>query len=236
MPLRTRLSYGRVEVDMVEHVMAALYGMQIDNAIVHCTSSEMPAMDGSSMTFALALHSAGRLEQSERRSTLVIDRPIRVGNDQQWILAEPATDTSSPLALRYYLDYGPDSPIGCSTCSLTLEPQRFFDDIAPARTFISQETANLLQARGLAAHVTERDLLVFDEYGPVGNELRFSDECARHKMLDLIGDLALTGFDMVGQIVAYRSGHQLNGEMAELLRKLHAQSRDDSVSEERQVA
>jgi UDP-3-O-[3-hydroxymyristoyl] N-acetylglucosamine deacetylase len=237
MPLRTRLSQARAEVDMVEHVMAALYGMQIDNAIVQCTSSEMPAMDGSSMTFALALHSAGRVELSEPRATLVIDRNLRVGNDEQWIVARPVSRGSSPrLSLQYQLDYGSDSPIGRATCALTLEPQKFFDDIAPARTFISQETAVLLQTRGLATHVTERDLLVFDAHGPVGNQLRFSDECARHKMLDLIGDLALTGFDMVGEIVAYRSGHQLNGEMAEKLRELAGCAGDQCSKSLNQVA
>ncbi|MCA9181507.1 MAG: UDP-3-O-acyl-N-acetylglucosamine deacetylase, partial [Planctomycetales bacterium] len=89
MPLRTCLSRGRAEVDMVEHVLAALHGLQIDNAIVHCTASEMPAMDGSSFAFTLALQAVGRVDLQEVRPTLTLDRTIRVGDDRQWIVAEP---------------------------------------------------------------------------------------------------------------------------------------------------
>lgn len=237
MPLRTRLSHGRAEVDMVEHVLAALHGLQIDNVIIYCTSSEMPAMDGSSFAFALALHTAGVVEQSNFRKTLWIDRSLRVGNDQQWILAEPllalepmdASRSASPastdrrLVLEYQLDFGPASPIPQSNRSIVLTPHDFFEQLSPARTFISMDAARLLKSQGLAQHVTEQDLIVFDEHGPVNNRLRFPDECARHKLLDLLGDLALTGMDLVGRITARRGGHQLNGEMAAALRQLAVQ-------------
>lgn len=240
MPLRTRLFRGRAEVDMVEHVMAALYGLQIDNVFVQCTSAEMPAMDGSSFAFALALRQAGVLRLPTPRQTLVIDQEIRVGDDRQWIIARPhpqATSTcvgtahtkatpastshaAARLVLEYQLDYGPDSPIGRATCRMQLEPQAFLENLAAARTFISVETARQLQSRGLARHVTEQDLLVFDELGPVNNKLRYADECGRHKLLDLVGDLALAGVDLVGEVLACRSGHQLNGQLAEKLRVL----------------
>ena len=122
--------------------------------------------------------------------------------------------------LEYQLDYGPDSPIGRATCRMQLEPQAFLENLAAARTFISVETARQLQSRGLARHVTEQDLLVFDELGPVNNKLRYADECGRHKLLDLVGDLALAGVDLVGEVLACRSGHQLNGQLAEKLRVL----------------
>lgn len=225
-PLRTCLSDCRAEVDMVEHVMAALYGLRIDNACIHCTSAEMPAMDGSSYSFALALASVGSVELAADRPTWWIDRSLRVGNSEQWIVAEPLDQSENhpKLELEYQLDFGPTSAIGKTAYSLTLEPALFFEQIAAARTFISIETARQLQSKGLATQVTDQDLLVFDDVGPVNNTLRFPDECARHKLLDLIGDLALTGTDLVGRIVACRSGHQLNGEMADRLRRLAAAS------------
>ncbi|MCA9160152.1 MAG: UDP-3-O-acyl-N-acetylglucosamine deacetylase, partial [Planctomycetales bacterium] len=102
-------------------------------------------------------------------------------------------------------------------------PKTFFETICAARTFIGIETAQMLQARGMAKHVTEQDLIVFDQHGPVNNRLRYPDECARHKLLDLIGDLAVTGVDVVGRITSHRGGHQLNGEMSSALRELFAQ-------------
>lgn len=255
MPLRTRLTRGRAEVDMVEHVLAALQGLQIDNAIVHCTASEMPAMDGSSFAFALALQNAGRCQLPELRATLLLDRTIRVGDDRQWIEAEPvvAPPATAPqacelacsgtipfptqcletqcsetqclvtqcLELEYQLDFGSASPILQANHAIRLQPKEFFETICAARTFIGVDTARQLQAQGMALHVTEQDLIVFDQHGPVNNRLRYPDECTRHKLLDLIGDLALAGVDVVGRITAHRSGHQLNGEMAAALRGLY---------------
>ncbi len=241
MPLRTRLTRGRAEVDMVEHVLAALHGLQIDNAIVHCTASEMPAMDGSSFAFALALQNVGRCQLPAPRATLLLDRTIRVGDDQQWIIAEPsiaqaaASQTSRQacsqilslpgrhLELEYQLDFGAASPILKANCSIRLQPQEFLQEISAARTFIGIDTARQLQAQGMALHVTEQDLIVFDQHGPVNNRLRYPDECARHKLLDLVGDLALAGIDVVGRITAHRGGHQLNGQLAASLRELYLQ-------------
>lgn len=227
MPLRTRLTNGRAEVDMVEHVMAALQGLQLDNVLIHCTASEMPAMDGSSLAFVLALQAAGRVELPSERPVFAIDRTVRVGDERQWILAEPLGPQAlaNSLTLKYQLDFGKDSPIAAGTSSIVLPAyEQFCNDIAAARTFIGAETARQLRSQGLAQHVTEQDLLVFDANGPVNNRLRFSDECARHKLLDLVGDLALTGIDLVGHITASRGGHQLNGEMASALRQLWQRS------------
>ncbi len=216
MPLRTRLSDGSAVVDMVEHVLAALLAMKIDNVEIHCTNCEMPGLDGSSHAYALALSAAGIRVQSVPRTTLTISDPIRIGNDQQWIMALPSED--SELTVEYRLDYGPNSPIGQSTYSSRIDELIFLNELACARTFITFAEAEQLQQRGLARHVTPRDLLVFNQDGPVDNSLRFVDECARHKALDLLGDLALAGMDIAGKIVASRSGHQLNGSLAQALR------------------
>ena len=204
-------------VDMVEHVMAALYGLQIDNVEVHCTGCEMPGLDGSSLAYALALDDAGRTPLRNRRSTFYVKKRMRIGEGNQWITVEPTEGDS--LEIEYRLDYGPSNPIRTATYATKVSEDAFFHRLAPARTFISLKEAEQLQERGLAKHVTTRDLLVFDVDGPIDNTLRFSDECARHKALDLLGDLALTGIDLVGKVVAYRSGHQMNGRLAEQLRK-----------------
>ncbi len=233
-PLRTRLKQGRAEVDMVEHVMAALYGLRIDNVEVHCTAREMPGLDGSCLGLVLALQSAGRRELEAPRTRLCITEPLEVGEGHESVRIEP---TNFPgLEVEYHLDYGQSSPIGQAVFRTPVEPQCFFEQLAPARTFISQQDAQALQRRGIALHVTERDLLVFGEHGPINNTLRFDDECARHKALDLIGDLALTGVDLVGRVIARRSGHQLNGWMAERIWRLHAnQFADHAAHDKRSV-
>ncbi|MEC8556931.1 MAG: UDP-3-O-acyl-N-acetylglucosamine deacetylase [Planctomycetota bacterium] len=218
MPLRTRLTDGFSDFDMIEHVMSALAGLQIDNAIVACTESEMPGFDGSSYPIALALHQAGIEPQREAKATFQPSEPIQIGDAEQFVRLEPpGADQSASLVVEYQLDYGADSPIGIHTFTSECTPETYLHSIAPARTFITEQDAKHLQDNGMATHVTERDLVVFGPSGPILNELRFEDECARHKALDLIGDLALTGLDLVGRLIARRSGHQMNGEMAKLI-------------------
>lgn len=219
MPLRTRLAKGPAVVDMVEHVLAALYGMRIDNVEIHCTSCEMPGLDGSSHGYTLALETAGRTIQSQPRMTHRITEPIRIGNDAYWVMACPVADEDG-LEIEYQLDYGPGNTIGRGTFATRISEFTVVNELAKARTFVTLAEAQQLQSKGLAQHVTPRDLLVFGSSGPIDNSLRFVDECPRHKALDLLGDLALTGFDLVGRIVAHRSGHQLNGRLAMALREL----------------
>ena len=217
MSLRTRITDGVSTFDMVEHVMAALYGLQIDNVEVHCTAAEMPGMDGSSLAFVLALDSVGKVVLRAKRPQLRIRERIRVGNSTQWIAIEP----SNEFEVEYRLNYGSDSPIGKSTFSAIVDEDTFYHEIAPARTFVTRAEAKALQAQGIATHVTERDLIGFDDKGPANNQLRFIDECSRHNALDLVGDLAVTGVDLVGRVTANRSGHQLNAQMATQLRRLY---------------
>ena len=218
MSLRTRLVDGKAMVDMVEHVLASLYALKIDNVEVHCNQSEMPGMDGSSHAFVLALESAGRTEQKTERATHVISQPVRVGDESQWVVAYPAPP-SQGLTIEYQLDYGPSSPIAACAYTCPVNEFTFINELADARTFLTKAEAEHLQSKGVAQHVTTRDLLVFGDEGPIDNQLRYPDECARHKALDLLGDLALSGVDLVGRIVAHRSGHQLNGQLAKQLRQ-----------------
>lgn len=220
LPLRTCLQAGAAKVEMIEHVMAALAGLQIDNVEVHCTSGEIPGFDGSSHAVTLALQQAGRRELAVERQRFVVEEPIQIGDAEQFIRIEPLEHPQDlpALQLEYQLDFGSKAAIPSATFRLGVTPDAFASELAAARTFISQHDAHNLQSQGLALHVTERDLLVFGEQGPVGNELRFADECARHKTLDLLGDLALVGCDLVGRVIARKTGHQVNGELARRLR------------------
>jgi UDP-3-O-[3-hydroxymyristoyl] N-acetylglucosamine deacetylase len=210
-PRRTTLQYGAAGVDMIEHIMAALAGLQIDNCEVRVDGQEMPGCDGSALPFVQALDAAGIVEQAAARRVLPIREVLRLGNEQSWIEARPCR--SGKTILRYELDYGSGTAIGRQSLEITLSPKLFHLSLAPSRTFMLESEAAALQAQGLGQQATCKDLLVFDSRGPIGNELRFPDECVRHKLLDMVGDLAMAGCDLVGRIVAYRSGHRLNAEM-----------------------
>jgi UDP-3-O-[3-hydroxymyristoyl] N-acetylglucosamine deacetylase len=214
-PRRTVLRYGNASVEMTEHVLAALAGMQIDNCEVWVNQPEMPGLDGSSLRFVEALDAAGIVVQKALRAQLIVREITRLGDDDCWIEARPGR--AAELTVRFRLDYGTTGAIGRQTMQMPIFPATFRRDLAPARTFMLKEEADWLLAQGLGQRATLSDLLVFDANGPIENELRFSDECVRHKVLDLVGDLALAGCDVLGHIVAQRSGHRLNAELVKVL-------------------
>jgi UDP-3-O-acyl N-acetylglucosamine deacetylase len=215
MARRTTLEFGGVRVEMVEHVLAALAGLGVDNCEVWVDAQEMPGCDGSAAAFVEAIDSAGTIDQRRAVRQIVVDERVRVGNDEQWIEAQPAR--TAGLSVAFELDYGPGTAIGRQVYAIDVTPDSFRRELAACRTFIPQEAAQAMLAQGLGHRVTPRDLLIFGPHGPIGNELRFADECVRHKLLDVIGDLALTGCEIIGHIVAYRCGHQLHAELARRL-------------------
>lgn len=214
-PRRTTLACDGTSVEMVEHIMAALAGLCIDNCEVWVDSAEMPGCDGSSQAFVTALLAAGVVEQQALRRRLVIPEITRVGDEDCWVEACPSR--AGGLSVKYRLDYASNAAIGRQTLDLAITPDSFRRELASARTFLLQPEADWLRQRGLGARVTSRDVLIFDDEGLVNNELRFEDECVRHKTLDLVGDLALAGCDIQGRIVAYKSGHRLNAELVKAL-------------------
>jgi UDP-3-O-[3-hydroxymyristoyl] N-acetylglucosamine deacetylase len=214
-PRRTTLAGDGTQVEMVEHVLAALYGLAIDNCEIWVDSSELPGLDGSCQPLIETIDAAGIVEQPAMRRRLVVTDVTRVGDDDTWVEARPLKHGG--LAIKYRLDYGSGNPIGRQTIELNVTPQSFRDELAAARTFILADEAAWLRERGLGTRVTNQDLLVFDDEGPIDNELRTENECVRHKALDLIGDLALAGCELVGQFIAHKSGHRLNAELVRVL-------------------
>ncbi len=200
---------------MIEHVMAALGGLRIDNCEVWVNEAEMPGCDGSSQPFVEALDAAGVVEQTALRPRLVVRNITRLGNEESWVEARPSN--SGEMSVKFRLDYGSGNAIGRQTLQLVVTPDSFRRELATCRTFVLEQEAEWLVSRGLGKRATYQNLLVFDANGPVENELRFRDECVRHKALDLIGDLALAGCDLVGHFIAHRSGHRLNAELVRAL-------------------
>ncbi len=219
---RTTLARGKTSVAMVEHIMAALHGMGVDNCIVAIDGPETPAFDGSCLPFAEAIDRAGIVDQSIPAPRLTVTETIRVGDQSCWIEARPSTDGS--YRLRYELDYMPFEVIGRQSYEYRFDRSDFAADIAPARSFLLLQEAQEMRAAGLGEHVTYQEVLVFGQDGPIENELRFEDECVRHKTLDLIGDLALCGMRIEADIVACCTGHERNAALAAALVN-HAASR-----------
>jgi UDP-3-O-[3-hydroxymyristoyl] N-acetylglucosamine deacetylase len=209
---RTNLNFHGVQVDMVEHILATLAGLQIDNCDVGVDQIEMPGCDGSALEFVEAIASVGSVEQIREVSRLEVTETVRHTFGDTWIEARPSH--CGEYTVQFELDYPHDSVIGQQMAYANITPQEFRREIAPCRTFVLQREADEMVRRGLGTQVTTRDLLVFDDHGPVDNQLRFTNECARHKLLDVVGDMALTGCEIIGQIVAHRSGHRLHAELA----------------------
>lgn len=214
-PRRTTLRAAGATVEMIEHIMAALGGLQIDNCEVCVDAPEMPGCDGSAQPFVEALMAAGPVSQSATRNSLVVREVTRLGNAESWVEARPSANAG--MSLKFHLDYGSGNAIGRQTLTLPITPDSFRRELAPARTFMLQAEADWLLAQGLGRRASPKDLLVFDAEGPIDNELRYRDECVRHKALDLVGDLALAGCDLIGHFIAYRSGHRLNAELVRVL-------------------
>ena len=221
---RTTLGTPPAQVALVEHVLAALAGMRIDNCYVELNAPEPPGLDGSALRFVQALRQAGAVLQPARRPVCHVDAPVIVSQNGATLALHPGAE--GELKGSYALDYGLHSPIARQLCTQRVTPQNFLNDVASSRTFILESEAEELRRQGLGARTTAADLLVFGRRGPIDNRLRFADEPARHKILDIIGDLSLLGRDLYGHLVAYRSGHPLNIELVRKLKERLADSRD----------
>lgn len=212
---RTVLEAGGARVEMVEHVLAALSGLGIDNCEIRTSAAELPCGDGSALPFVEALDRAGRVDLGVPRQVLMVAARARVGDDRTWLEARPTI--TGGLTIEYHLDYGRAGPIEPQSISVEATEEIFRTQLAACRTFLLRDEADAMLAAGVGRRVTPENLLVLGPHGPVDNTLRFPDECARHKAVDVIGDLALVGRPIVGHIVACRSGHRLNAALGRAL-------------------
>lgn len=226
---RTTLGPPETGVTLVEHVLAALAGLRIDNCVVELDGPEPPGLDGSAGRFVQALALVGAVRQPARRPIYAVGEPVVVRAPGATLALHPAEPGDTELRASYRLDYGPGAPLAPQSLTVTLTPSTFATELANCRTFLTEPEAAALRAQGIGRHLGPADLLVFGPRGPIENRVRFADEPARHKLLDLVGDLALCGFDLAGHLVAYRSGHSLNAELALLLTERSQKSQSRKV-------
>jgi len=216
-PRRTILGRPPSEVGLVEHVLAALSGLRIDNCVIELDAPEPPGLDGSAQAFVDALLRAGLVLQSAHKPVWCVDQSVMLRTGKGSLALHPSQDQQ--LTLSYFLDYGIHSPIPRQVYTGGLTPALFAEEVACCRTFLLEAEAHELRRQGLGSQTTPADLLIFGSHGPIQNKLRFGNEPARHKVLDLIGDLSLLGVDLVGHLVACRTGHPHNIELVRLLQQ-----------------
>jgi UDP-3-O-[3-hydroxymyristoyl] N-acetylglucosamine deacetylase/3-hydroxyacyl-[acyl-carrier-protein] dehydratase len=218
---RTALQNGTAFVETSEHCLAAVYAMEIDNLIIEIEGDELPGCDGSADEYFKALQKAGTVEQSVARQEIVITEPVCITENDKSIYALP--NDGAGLNITYDLDYTQFTGIGRQLYSCQLSESHFGQNLARARTFVLEAEARQMQALGIGSHLGPKDILVISSDGPIKNSFRYSDECVRHKVVDLIGDLRLAGRPIIGRIVAYKTGHSLNqklvAKIVELARK-----------------
>ena len=206
-----------VEIKSIEHLMAALAGLGINNIEIEINGSEIPAGDGSSLIFTKLLKDAGIVQQEEPKETFFLQEELKVSDGDASIIALPY---DKGLLLSYVLDFN-GSFLKRQCFEIEITESSFSAQIAPARTFGLRPVIEEFKKKGLGNGVTDDNSLILHEDGTITKplsmtpaNLRFPDECIRHKILDIIGDLYLTNLALRARIVATRSGHNLNVCMA----------------------
>ncbi|MBM3245940.1 MAG: UDP-3-O-[3-hydroxymyristoyl] N-acetylglucosamine deacetylase [Candidatus Omnitrophica bacterium] len=221
-PRRTCIGKENVEIHTIEHLMAALAGLSIDNLAIEIDNDEVPGLDGSSLDFVKVLKGAGVVEQDKPRQYALVKEPVFVEEDNAAIMAFP----SSELKISYTLNYN-HPLLEAQFLETTINPALFEKELAPARTFCLEDEAEELQRQGLGKGANYTNTLVVGKNGVIKNKVRFPDEFVRHKVSDLLGDLYLLGSPLKGHIIALRSGHSLN---LKLVKKISEQRQRYSSS------
>ncbi len=204
--LATTLGREGIRISTVEHLLAALYGLGIDNLLIEVDGPEIPILDGSAAPFVYLLQSAGIVEQEEAKRFLVIRRKIEVSHGESRITLLPY----DLFRISCTIDF--DHPLlRAQSLSLICDTATFQKELSKARTFGFLKEVELMRSMGLAKGGSLENAVVVDEYRVLNEEgLRYPDEFVRHKMLDLLGDLSLLGAYVIGHIRAYKSGHHIN--------------------------
>jgi UDP-3-O-[3-hydroxymyristoyl] N-acetylglucosamine deacetylase len=206
---QTGLTREAVSVETVEHLLAALTALGIDNVIVELNHPEVPIMDGSSAPFVYLINEAGVKRLQAPRRYLKVLRPISLTNGDKRIALYP----SDHFKVTYSISF--DHPLlRHQSRTMRITEESFVEEIAPARTFGFLKEVEMLRQRGLALGGSLDNAIVLGETGVLNNALRFEDEFVRHKILDVIGDLSLVGFPVIGHLVAHRGGHALHTAFA----------------------
>ena len=219
--LSTSLSNNEIKISTVEHLLSALAGIGIDNAIIELDGPEVPIMDGSARPFVFMIQSAGIQEQSAAKKFIKIKKTIEVKQDEKWAKIEPFDG----FKVAFTIDF--DHPAFSETSQsseIDFSSVSYLSQVSRARTFGFAKDIELLRKNNLALGGSVNNAIVIDDYKVVNEEgVRFQDEFVKHKILDAIGDLYLLGHGLIGSFSAYKSGHHLNNLLLrELINNVHA--------------
>ncbi|MBM3817879.1 MAG: UDP-3-O-acyl-N-acetylglucosamine deacetylase [Acidimicrobiia bacterium] len=207
--LATGLAREAVRVETVEHLLAAFVSLGVDNAIVELNSPEVPIMDGSAAPFIYLIQEAGLKPLQAARKYLKVQRPLSLSRGDKRIALYP----SDHFKVTYSIAF--DHPLlRHQSRTMRITEDSFVDEIAPARTFGFLKEVEMMRQQGLALGGSLENAVVIGDTGVLNNALRFEDEFVRHKILDVIGDMALVGHPLIGHLVAHRGGHALHTEFA----------------------
>jgi UDP-3-O-[3-hydroxymyristoyl] N-acetylglucosamine deacetylase len=216
--LATTLSKDGARLQTVEHLLAALSGLGVDHALVSCDGDELPILDGSAGPWVRAIGGAGLVDLPTPKACIRVLDEVRVdrGGRHIRVLPHEGPGAKGGLTVAYTIDF-PCPSIGRQSFELAVTPDRFRRELADARTFCMKSDIEAMQARGLALGGSLENALVYDETGCLNGPLRFPDEAVRHKMMDLVGDLAVLGATLVGRVEAFAAGHAMHVELAKAL-------------------
>lgn len=219
---RTALRRGDAEVHTTEHLLSVFAGVGVDNVEVELDGPELPGADGSARPFVELVRQAGVHEQDAPVREVVVKEPIGISQGGASLVALPYDG----LRVSYTLDY-PLPTLPSMHYTVELDQERYEQEVAPARTFVLRREAEMLLAAGLGKGANTENTVVINDDGKVDGDMRFSDEPVRHKVLDILGDLALLGAPLRAHIIAVKSGHELN---AALVKKI-AEREDELLQE-----
>jgi UDP-3-O-[3-hydroxymyristoyl] N-acetylglucosamine deacetylase len=209
----TSLMRQGVLISTTEHLLSALIGMGVDNVIAEVDNLEIPILDGSSLPYVAAFETVGLRTQRRRREYIRVLQPIEVREGDKFIGVYPG----SGYRIDYTIEF--PAPIGRQSTSIDLAAETYGSFIAPARTFGYKADEQRLRDMGLIRGAGEQNAIILGKNGPENGPLRFDDEFVRHKVLDLIGDLALAGHRIEGHVVAERAGHAMHTALVSRLMK-----------------
>jgi UDP-3-O-acyl N-acetylglucosamine deacetylase len=221
---RTALEHRGVSIELIEHTMAALAGLQIDNCRVELNGPELPGCDGSSRAFTDSLLDAGLLTLDATRQVCPVQLPLSVNLTDTGMAISARPNLEPGLRISYELDYGPESPIPAQSLTIDVSPETFLNEIVFSRTFVLEAEAQAFLAQGMGQRLSYQDLIVYGPQGVMDNTLRAPDECVRHKILDCIGDLALLGCDLSAHVICRRTGHRQNADLVRAIQQQQCQS------------
>lgn len=210
--LATTLSKDGLRFGTVEHLLAALAGLEIEHALIEVDSEELPILDGSAGPWVEALLATGTRALPGARRFIKVLRPVEVTTGGKWMRVSPYHG----LRLRYTIDFNHPA-IGRQSRELSLTPEKFRRELASARTFCMEQDIEFMRSKGLAQGGSLENAVVFSAHGPLNETLRFEDEAVRHKMLDLVGDLMLLGAPLQGLVEAHAAGHALHVSLVKAL-------------------